>query len=205
MARSENEPNPAFFGVVSKLDRDATWLSGCIARSRHAPLRSAMPIGPALGTARSSAWHAGPRGLTRPRQPDDLQFSGSGRRRSALLDHVTIGVCDVERSKNFYDQALSPLGIVRLYEPKVRPSQVTGLARKPSFGSAKETPPRPVLTLPSLAATERPWMPSTWWPLRRGDEITDRRVCAPIITRTITEPSFSTRMATMSKQFATYL
>jgi catechol 2,3-dioxygenase-like lactoylglutathione lyase family enzyme len=32
-----------------------------------------------------------------------------------LLDHITIGVCDIERSKKFYDQALSPLGIVRLY------------------------------------------------------------------------------------------
>jgi catechol 2,3-dioxygenase-like lactoylglutathione lyase family enzyme len=32
-----------------------------------------------------------------------------------MLDHVTIGVSDVERSKKFYDQALSPLGIKRLY------------------------------------------------------------------------------------------
>ena len=28
-----------------------------------------------------------------------------------MLDHVTIGVTDVERSKSFYDQALGPLGI----------------------------------------------------------------------------------------------
>jgi catechol 2,3-dioxygenase-like lactoylglutathione lyase family enzyme len=32
-----------------------------------------------------------------------------------MLDHVTIGVSDVERSKAFYDQALRPLGIERLY------------------------------------------------------------------------------------------
>jgi catechol 2,3-dioxygenase-like lactoylglutathione lyase family enzyme len=32
-----------------------------------------------------------------------------------MLDHVTIGVSDVERSKAFYDLALRPLGIERLY------------------------------------------------------------------------------------------
>jgi catechol 2,3-dioxygenase-like lactoylglutathione lyase family enzyme len=32
-----------------------------------------------------------------------------------MLDHVTIGVTDVERSKAFYDQALAPLGIRHLY------------------------------------------------------------------------------------------
>ena len=32
-----------------------------------------------------------------------------------MLDHVTIGVSDFERSKAFYDQALPSLGITRLY------------------------------------------------------------------------------------------
>jgi catechol 2,3-dioxygenase-like lactoylglutathione lyase family enzyme len=32
-----------------------------------------------------------------------------------MLDHVTIGVTDVERSMSFYDQALGPLGILRLH------------------------------------------------------------------------------------------
>jgi catechol 2,3-dioxygenase-like lactoylglutathione lyase family enzyme len=32
-----------------------------------------------------------------------------------MLDHVTIGVGDTERSKSFYDRALRPLGITRLY------------------------------------------------------------------------------------------
>ena len=32
-----------------------------------------------------------------------------------MLDHVTIGVRDIERSKKFYDRALLPLGITRLY------------------------------------------------------------------------------------------
>lgn len=32
-----------------------------------------------------------------------------------MLDHITIGVSDVERSMRFYDLALLPLGIERLY------------------------------------------------------------------------------------------
>ena len=32
-----------------------------------------------------------------------------------MLDHVSIGVTDIERAKAFYDRALRPLGIERLY------------------------------------------------------------------------------------------
>ena len=32
-----------------------------------------------------------------------------------MLDHVTIGVNDIELAKRFYDRALRPLGIERLY------------------------------------------------------------------------------------------
>jgi catechol 2,3-dioxygenase-like lactoylglutathione lyase family enzyme len=32
-----------------------------------------------------------------------------------MLDHVTIGVSNIEQSKKFYDRALRPLGITRLY------------------------------------------------------------------------------------------
>jgi catechol 2,3-dioxygenase-like lactoylglutathione lyase family enzyme len=32
-----------------------------------------------------------------------------------MLDHVTLGISDIERSRKFYDQALRPLGIERLY------------------------------------------------------------------------------------------
>lgn len=32
-----------------------------------------------------------------------------------MLDHVTIGVNDIGRSKAFYDRALRPLGVERLY------------------------------------------------------------------------------------------
>jgi catechol 2,3-dioxygenase-like lactoylglutathione lyase family enzyme len=32
-----------------------------------------------------------------------------------MLDHVTLGVSDIERSMKFYDRALGPLEIARLY------------------------------------------------------------------------------------------
>jgi catechol 2,3-dioxygenase-like lactoylglutathione lyase family enzyme len=32
-----------------------------------------------------------------------------------MLDHVTVGVEDIERAKRFYDSALRPLGVTRLY------------------------------------------------------------------------------------------
>ncbi len=33
-----------------------------------------------------------------------------------MLDHVTIAVTDLERSRAFYDRALQPLGIARVYD-----------------------------------------------------------------------------------------
>jgi catechol 2,3-dioxygenase-like lactoylglutathione lyase family enzyme len=36
-----------------------------------------------------------------------------------MLDHVTIGVSDLERSKAFYDKALKAIGIERLYSEGV--------------------------------------------------------------------------------------
>jgi catechol 2,3-dioxygenase-like lactoylglutathione lyase family enzyme len=33
-----------------------------------------------------------------------------------MFDHISIGVTDLDRSKAFYDAALQPLGIRRLYE-----------------------------------------------------------------------------------------
>jgi catechol 2,3-dioxygenase-like lactoylglutathione lyase family enzyme len=32
-----------------------------------------------------------------------------------MMDHVTIGVTDLARARDFYDRALAPLGIERLY------------------------------------------------------------------------------------------
>jgi catechol 2,3-dioxygenase-like lactoylglutathione lyase family enzyme len=33
-----------------------------------------------------------------------------------MLDHVSVGICDIERSRGFYDAALRPLGLVRIVD-----------------------------------------------------------------------------------------
>ena len=61
-----------------------------------------------------------------------------------MLDHVTVGVTDIDRSKAFYDRALRPLGIARLYADGegaagygIRPKAFFGIGLKqlPQTGS----------------------------------------------------------------------
>jgi catechol 2,3-dioxygenase-like lactoylglutathione lyase family enzyme len=57
-----------------------------------------------------------------------------------MLDHVTIGVGNVERSKKFYDQALRPLGIELLYA-EGETSAGYGIGKKAFFWiGVKDTP-----------------------------------------------------------------
>jgi catechol 2,3-dioxygenase-like lactoylglutathione lyase family enzyme len=51
-----------------------------------------------------------------------------------MLDHVTIGVSDLERSKAFYDKALKAVGIERLIQ-KAQNFSDTEPIRRPSSGS----------------------------------------------------------------------
>jgi catechol 2,3-dioxygenase-like lactoylglutathione lyase family enzyme len=37
-------------------------------------------------------------------------------RKNAMLDHVSLGVSNIDRSRRFYDAALRPLGIVRIVD-----------------------------------------------------------------------------------------
>jgi catechol 2,3-dioxygenase-like lactoylglutathione lyase family enzyme len=39
----------------------------------------------------------------------------AARSERSMLDHVTIGVRDLERATTFYDAVLRPLGVIRLY------------------------------------------------------------------------------------------
>lgn len=50
-----------------------------------------------------------------------------------MLDHVTIGVTDLARAKAFYDAALAPLGIRRLFEDGTTFAGYGGDARRPYF------------------------------------------------------------------------
>jgi catechol 2,3-dioxygenase-like lactoylglutathione lyase family enzyme len=43
-----------------------------------------------------------------------------------MIDHVTFGVTDFERSVQFYDRALAPLGVCRLFDASSTAVKVTG-------------------------------------------------------------------------------
>src|ERR1700710_1464510 len=51
--------------------------------------------------------------------------------RRVMLDHVTIGVSDLQRSRDFYLQALAPLGFDETNTSEVLPSEI-------EFGSAEK-------------------------------------------------------------------
>jgi catechol 2,3-dioxygenase-like lactoylglutathione lyase family enzyme len=58
-----------------------------------------------------------------------------------MLDHISIGVSDFERSKTFYDRALRPLGITRLYADGER-SAGYGISPKAFFWIGWRDTPR---------------------------------------------------------------
>jgi catechol 2,3-dioxygenase-like lactoylglutathione lyase family enzyme len=51
--------------------------------------------------------------------------------RRVMLDHITIGVSDLQRSRDFYLQALAPLGLDETNTSDVLPSEI-------EFGSAEK-------------------------------------------------------------------
>ena len=57
-----------------------------------------------------------------------------------MLDHVSLGVTDINRSRRFYDAVLRPLGLVRIVD--------FGESRGSDYGAA---PGRPVSNSPSPA------------------------------------------------------
>ena len=51
-----------------------------------------------------------------------------------MLDHVTLGVADFDRSVAFYDRALAPLGLSRLYTV---PPELTGGVMSTGYGDTR--------------------------------------------------------------------
>ena len=51
-----------------------------------------------------------------------------------MLDHITLGVADFERSVAFYDKALAPLGLSRLYTV---PPEFTGGVMSTGYGDTR--------------------------------------------------------------------
>jgi len=57
-----------------------------------------------------------------------------------MLDHVTLSVADFQRSRQFYDRALGPLGIERLYDDGDQAAGY-GMAGKAFFWIARQDRP----------------------------------------------------------------
>lgn len=72
-----------------------------------------------------------------------------------MLDHITFGVTDFERSARFYDRALAPLGMRRLMDDSRAPLKVTGYGDDhPSFWIAEHDPTQGKLHI-AIGATSR--------------------------------------------------
>ena len=61
-----------------------------------------------------------------------------------IIDHITLGVTDYERSKNFYRAALAPLGVTLLAE--IGGGAGFGRAPKPEFWIGRSDKPCAVAT-----------------------------------------------------------
>src|SRR5215475_2666677 len=115
-----------------------------------------------------------------------------------MLDHVSLGVTNLERSRHFYDEAL--------------PSTLIGDPTTARWQDPSEWNSRLQLnqalqchegcTCASEHPTETRFAHSTPPPLRRADEMTGRQVYALNTTPTTSVPLFLTRMDIELKPYA---
>jgi catechol 2,3-dioxygenase-like lactoylglutathione lyase family enzyme len=119
-----------------------------------------------------------------------------------MLDHVTIGVSDIERSRNFYDLALRPLGITRLYAEGETASGY-GIAPKAffwiSWRSFPQTGAHIAFTAQDRAVVDRFHAEA----IAAGGKTMERPEYARITTPVTMELLSSIPTATISRQFAT--
>lgn len=58
-----------------------------------------------------------------------------------MIDHITFGISDFKRSTDFYDRALRPLGLRRLFNDDSGPGMATGYGDiRPWFWIAEHNP-----------------------------------------------------------------
>jgi catechol 2,3-dioxygenase-like lactoylglutathione lyase family enzyme len=62
-------------------------------------------------------------------------------RRRVVIDHVTVGVSDLERSREFYSRALVPLGFSQIGDPRNEGREIEfGLEEAPNFAISTAYP-----------------------------------------------------------------
>ena len=121
-----------------------------------------------------------------------------------MIDHVSIGVRDVAKTKRFYDAALTPLGYQCLSEGK--DSLGYGRGTVALWISAARTRCRPICNPACTSASplrrQRAWTPSTPPRSPPEDGTTACPACAPTTVQAITRPSSSIPTATGSRPIA---
>jgi catechol 2,3-dioxygenase-like lactoylglutathione lyase family enzyme len=116
-----------------------------------------------------------------------------------MLDHVTIGVSNIERSRSFYDLALRPLGIMRLYAEGETASGY-GISPKAFFWISWRSFPQTGAHIAFTAQDRAGFMRK---PSRPAARTMERLEYARITIPVTTEPLSSIPTATISRQFAT--
>ncbi len=125
-----------------------------------------------------------------------------------MLDHVSLGVTDLERSKAFYDAVLKPLGVSRFYDYEGGLGYGTAADRIQFWIGTRSMlvgrrGPAAAPMSPSAPPIARPSMNSIARRSPMGARTTASRACGPSTTRTTTARSCSIRTAIRSKPAAT--
>jgi catechol 2,3-dioxygenase-like lactoylglutathione lyase family enzyme len=118
-----------------------------------------------------------------------------------VLDHVGLPVSDFERSKRFYEEALSPLGYELIMEPSV---SAAGFGRrgKPDFWIARGDPGHAVHV--AFTADDRATVEAFYEAaIAAGGRDNGGPGLRPSTIRATTAPSFSIPIAPTSKLCAT--
>ncbi len=125
-----------------------------------------------------------------------------------MLDHVGLPVADMDRSRAFYTKVLAVLGYELVTDVSEEMGGGTahagfGVPGKPQFWISPASRWSAACTWLSQPRTRTPSTASITRPLRPARRITALPVSGPIITQTITAPSFLTPMDTTSRLSAT--
>lgn len=119
-----------------------------------------------------------------------------------MLDHVTIGISDIERSKAFYDAALRSLGISRLYAEGAEFAGY-GIHPKAFFWIGRRGTPQTGAHIAFTANDRAPSIASTTTRSRPAAGTMGGPEFGRTIMQTTTVLSCSTPTATTSKPSAT--
>src|SRR5664279_5634246 len=125
-------------------------------------------------------------------------------RRRVVIDHVTVGVSDLARSREFYARALLPLGFSEIGPWREGPGRSSSASKRQTISRyPRPTPPEPPCTSPSRRTDGNRSTPSTRRLSQREDVTTGLRLSGPSTRTATTVRSCSIQTVTTSRLSAT--